>query len=111
MSERALVVANAEVAARILSHLEGTDCVAVADGRAAWQALQHDRFDRVFTMLMVPYVDGYELLCRIREQLEPQTWVAILSHKAEGLSRAPMRHRPDAWIPLGGALHERLFDG
>jgi len=47
------------------------DLVLARDGREAWQMLERDdRIDLVFTDLMMPVMDGYELIRRIRQSTD-----------------------------------------
>lgn len=47
------------------------DLVLASDGREAWEILQQDdQIDLVFTDLMMPVMDGYELIRRIRQSAD-----------------------------------------
>jgi diguanylate cyclase (GGDEF)-like protein len=49
------------------------DLVLAKDGREAWEMLERDdQIDLIFTDLMMPVMDGYELIRRIRQSEEPR---------------------------------------
>lgn len=61
---------------------QGYDVVTAADGEAAWELLQAERYDVVVTDLKMPKLDGIELLKRIKQG--PLTEMAVIMMTAYG---------------------------
>ena len=80
---RVLIAEDDAVSRRILQRaIErfGHDCVATADGAAAWQAYQDATYDVVITDWVMPNIDGVELCELIRDHPGPAyTYVILLS--------------------------------
>ena len=56
---------------RLFSHVltkNGYDVCGVADGQEALDAMQSDYFDLIISDIMMPRVDGYELVSRLRSE-------------------------------------------
>jgi CheY-like chemotaxis protein len=83
-------------------HLErlGHQIVRAHGGREAIECLQENTFDAAIIDLVMPYVDGLDVLKWIREN--PATkdmWVAIATaNTKELLARKDMPYRPDAFV-------------
>jgi len=80
-----LVEDNADLAAGIEYNLrlEGYDVLTVGDGRKALTSYAEWTPDLVLLDLMLPSVDGYDVLREIRAKGGPRTPVIILSARAE----------------------------
>lgn len=69
MAERILLVddePNLRLALQDMLELAGYDVVAVTDGEAALQVLETEAFDVIVADIMMPKVDGWELVRRVR---------------------------------------------
>ena len=87
----------------------GYTVVTVPDGRVALSVLEENHFDRVFLDVMMPHVDGFEVLRWIRAHpTKKQTWVCLLTPMAQDrqvFERLPYRadhhvHYPYTTVPL-----------
>jgi DNA-binding response OmpR family regulator len=63
--------------------IEGHDVTVAADGQAAVQTLDASRPDFVVLDVMMPYLDGYAVLRRIRERSGDPVPVLMLTAAAE----------------------------
>jgi DNA-binding response OmpR family regulator len=63
--------------------IEGHEVTAAADGQAAVQTLETSRPDFVVLDVMMPYVDGYAVLRRIRARTGEPVPVLMLTAAAE----------------------------
>lgn len=61
----------------------GFDVTQAADGRMAIEKLRTDRFDAIVLDLMMPNVDGFEVLRFLKEQLPGRKCVIVASAAAE----------------------------
>lgn len=61
--------------------IEGFDVVTATDGRAALAALESDSFDLLVLDIMLPHVNGYQIVQRLRQQRD-DTPVILLSAKS-----------------------------
>lgn len=101
---RVLVVdddpAIAEVVAAILQD-EGYACATAENGAEALRALSEQRFDLVISDVMMPSVDGRELLQRIRGSPTPKRVPVVLMSAA--IERDGAGAAPDAFLrkPFG----------
>ena len=79
-----LVEDEIKIAEFVLHGLAQAGCQVthVQDGLTGWQALQNQKFDVVVMDIMLPYVDGFELLKALR-QANNLTPVIVLSAKSE----------------------------
>jgi DNA-binding response OmpR family regulator len=79
---------------------QGYEVTVVHDGREALMALQREDYDRVVLDLMMPYLDGYEVLRWIREHpTKWQTWVALMTAQAEAMRQdMDMPYRADLYV-------------
>jgi DNA-binding response OmpR family regulator len=86
-SERILVAEDEWAVGRtIQKHLQslGHSVQWARDGREAREILEREDFDRVFLDVMMPYLDGFELLMWIRRHPTKQgTWVALMTALAQ----------------------------
>lgn len=57
---------------------EGYETFSAKDGRVATEALERDIFDLVITDVKMPYVDGFELLRKVKE-VSPETVVIMIT--------------------------------
>jgi DNA-binding response OmpR family regulator len=80
---RVLIAEDDAVSRRILQRAVerfGHECVATADGVAAWQAYQDAPYDVVISDWVMPEIDGVELCALIRDNPGPcYTYVILLS--------------------------------
>ncbi len=64
---------------RILSK-ENLQIQSVENGLQAWEAMQQHHFDLILVDLMMPQLDGMELLQRVKVQFPDQTLIMITGH-------------------------------
>lgn len=69
------------VAVSEILKMEGFEVTSVYDGAQAWEALQNDYFDAVILDIMMPVMDGIEVLQKMRES-KNYTSVLMLTAKA-----------------------------
>ncbi|MEE0957174.1 MAG: response regulator transcription factor [Ruminococcus sp.] len=69
------------VAVSEILKMEGFEVTSVYDGAQAWEALQNDYYDAVILDIMMPVMDGIEVLQKMREN-ENYTAVLMLTAKA-----------------------------
>ncbi len=69
------------VAVSEILKMEGFEVTSVYDGGQAWEAIQNDYFDAVILDIMMPVMDGIEVLKKMRES-ENYTSVLMLTAKA-----------------------------
>lgn len=69
------------VAVSEILKMEGFEVTSVYDGVQAWEAIQNDYFDAVILDIMMPVMDGIEVLKKMRES-ENYTSVLMLTAKA-----------------------------
>ncbi len=81
--KRVLVVEDNQFTATLYKKVlerEGFQVVHIADGASAFEAIQHEEFDLVLLDLMLPEMDGVEILKQTREQkVDFKTPVVVLS--------------------------------
>lgn len=66
-----LVEDNDEMRGFLAEQLSKTFCVETApDGRAALEILGERKFDMIVTDIMMPEMDGYELCCKVKENVD-----------------------------------------
>lgn len=64
----------------------GHEVTVARDGREALAILENQDFDRVYLDVMMPYVDGFEVLKWIRAHpTKKSTWVAFMTPQADNL--------------------------
>lgn len=99
MSQKVLIAdddRDARVLWRAVAEEEGLQVTEAEDGREALEILgKDDNFDLIILDVMMPYVDGYEVLKHIRE-------VESLNGKPVIVSTADRTTRGLAGIPLDG---------
>jgi DNA-binding response OmpR family regulator len=79
---------------------QGFEVTCVHDGREALALLAGQDFDRVFLDIMMPYLDGYQVLEWARQQERLQgLWIALMMHwpPAEEVW-ASLPYQPDQWV-------------
>lgn len=90
--ERILVADDDRAVVRLIQdHFEALGCQVTCafDGREALAALDAGDFDRVYLDVMMPYVDGFELVNRIRRNpAKKDTWVALMTAQAHHVDEA-----------------------
>ena len=62
---------------------EGYEVVAVEDGKKAIEALQNGKFDFIITDLIMPELDGWEVLEFVRQTKPPIRVIMITAHGKE----------------------------
>lgn len=78
---------------------QGYEITMVCDGRAAVEALQTASYSHAILDLMMPFMDGMEVIAWIRTHEETKgVWIALMSAQAEGMSREDWPHKPDLWV-------------
>jgi putative two-component system response regulator len=76
-----MIVDDEPVVGRVLTRwleAEGYDCTLCTNGREAWDALQEREFELVVADIMMPQMDGMELLRRVHEE-NPRTSVIMVT--------------------------------
>jgi DNA-binding response OmpR family regulator len=91
-SERVLIVDDNDDIRRILGlrlSREGFEVAAAADGREGLAAVRGGRWDLVLLDLVMPVLDGFEVLAELRRQHESPPVVVISQHEdSESCQRA-----------------------
>lgn len=67
-------------------HEEGFDVDLAKDGKKALEYIERNTYDLLILDIMLPYVDGYEIAKRVREQ-DPQMPILFLSARNETADR------------------------
>ncbi|MFA6846256.1 MAG: response regulator transcription factor [Sphaerochaetaceae bacterium] len=86
MAQKLLIVEDeVDIAELICYQLakEGYQTTVAPDGKVALEKLQSETFDCIILDIMLPYIDGLEVLKRMRYSLNIQTPVIIASAKGE----------------------------
>jgi DNA-binding NtrC family response regulator len=65
---------------------EGYEVIAVENGKQAVEAVRQDRFDFIITDLVMPELDGWQVL-RYARQMDPQSRVIIMTAYGEDGTR------------------------
>lgn len=79
---------------------QGYEITCAYDGREALKLLETQPFDQAILDLMIPCVDGFELLKWIRTH-EPteDMWVALMTAQAEAMEHDPsIKYRANIYI-------------
>jgi DNA-binding response OmpR family regulator len=79
---------------------QGYEVTVANDGREALRVLQREEFDSVILDLMMPYVNGYEILVWIKQhETKRHTWVALMTAQAEAMNHdESLAYRPDLYL-------------
>jgi len=94
MALRVLAVDDEPQVRAVVSHafqLWGWECDEAADGEEALAALAAQTYDLVVTDLVMPRLDGVELIARIRAQ-HPALKIIAMTGRASAAARARLRH-------------------
>lgn len=94
---------------RLLSQ-EGAEIVEVADGAAALQALQTQRFDGLILDLTLPDISGFDLLDRAAKFTELPPVVIYSARELTTEEHLRLRAYTESIVIKGGRAPERLFD-
>lgn len=94
---------------RLLSQ-EGAEIVDVADGAAAMQALQTQRFDGLILDLSLPDISGFDLLDRVAEVSELPPVVIYSARELTAEEHLRLRAYTGSIVIKGARAPERLFD-
>jgi CheY-like chemotaxis protein len=101
-----------DTAHRIKAHLEGLgmQVTCVYDGREALDILERETFDRVFLDVMMPFVDGFCVFQRIRQDPAMKaTWVAFMTAMTQELdATARIRYGADHYVQKPVVLSDLL---
>lgn len=77
-----------------LSH-EGYEVIAVENGRKAIEAVKAQHFDFIITDLIMPELDGWEVLRAVQQIQSPPRVIIITAHSQEDTGR--MAKEKGAW--------------
>ena len=82
MGKKILVVddeQNIGYALRVILELEGYDVTTVQSGEKALEILKEEKPDLIVTDVLMPEMDGWEMIHRIREKLKLNTPIIVLT--------------------------------
>jgi CheY-like chemotaxis protein/HPt (histidine-containing phosphotransfer) domain-containing protein len=98
---------NQEVAAAMLRQ-RGHDVTIVGDGRAAVNAIAHDRFDVVLMDIQMPELDGYAATTEIRATARGRTLpiIAVTANAFVGERERALAHGMTAYLAKPFRAHE-----
>lgn len=91
MSKKILIVEDDVNISKIIKmnlNIVNYETAEVYDGHAAWQMIQHQRFDLILLDVMIPGIDGFELMEKIRPLEIPVIFLTAKSaviDKVQGL--------------------------
>jgi CheY-like chemotaxis protein len=108
---RILVVDDAatirDVCAELIRDL-GYEVNVVADAAEALVRLREERFHAVVTDIVMPGMDGWQLIAAAIHEQPMLRLVAMTGHRAVALG-VPLLHKPFTRVELRDALHEALM--